>query len=394
MAGSMAQRAKWLMLCKPQFRLFFCLVSFCCTFLYIVLTTNVLEIQVDPDKDAAEVKDGVCRISEASSMVSERDLINCIHPHQFTFDTIQKVHKTPLLTLFSFSSEGMHKNGLGSHLSSDIQMTMQNLDTLRPWIIPVLFTPCWRGLKNNFMEIDQNNSLCVIHNRDVLDTGIKLVSGTVVIQDLFAFITNHSRYSAPFVGYVHPGTLVDFSIIESLMYVSRLPTDTLQGQGLLVIGRAKFIESVRLLSSQLKNLSYVEDIYNKRPLRNTVDRLPYMITTRTGYPWNLVRKEAALNPSIINYMAAYGLVRNVTTIDSTHSLRCIRRESQRTDNTETPDLFCGNQSLNGKQVLTSGQTNCAPYFTKRDQNGAIVLYKRKNRLQQCLLGQRNSLFIC
>lgn len=369
---------------KPKFRLFFCLVCCCSVMLYTLLSSRLLDIHIDPNSDALEINDGMCRTYDSDDMMEEEkkvDLSSCINPRQFSFDAIHNNHRLPIVTLFTSLNTDIFRKVRFDAFKS----VVYNWRSIQPWVNAVLFDES-QGKK---MPLDDLN---VLRNSswNVEVPPVTSTSGFFRMKDMFNFIKSKPSYHTTFIGYAKPGVLFDTGMIETLMYISKIPKGKLSGSGLLLIARSKNIQFHEAFnySENLKNVTFVNTLYKNGSFGEVSD-INFIITTRTGFPWNKIPDFMDGMTGFERWVTGRAIESNITVIDVTlsqHSVMLKFSEHHLLPQVTTHYNNEANQELCVKKEFRSmvnetsllGQTVCARYFIKREfLEDLLRVYKRR-----------------
>lgn len=363
-----------LVLFQPKFRIFCTLVFTCIIFILILVYFNLLEINIDPNSDAIEISDGTCKSYSENSEI-DISTLDCINPKQFSIHSIRRNHKSTIVTLFT----SLKLDETSAENTASFKRVLNNWGSLRPWVRPVLF------------EIFPNSTLSKqkLSNMAKLGWNIEMPPRLIknskhyVLRDMFTTLSDQLHYHTPFVGYAKPGILFDYSIVETLMYVSRIPRDKLDGRGLLLIGRnseAKATEVPQFYG----NVTFVSKLYQESSLSEPSD-INYLISTRNEFPWQQVPDFVVGQTGFEKWAAWTAAKLNITVIDVTLSLHSVKQLSERSTYLKRKSIssVCVRNEISQKlKRMVQAQTACAPYFTK-NVNGVLKIFKRRNQLREC-----------
>ena len=261
----------------------------------------------------------------------------------------------PILTLFTTWAEESDRYPVHN-------LTVRNWQSLRPYVIPVVFT--------NQASIADD---CRRKGWDVLPVRISANGGIPVLK--FMFLDAISTYNTTFYGYGNSDILFTDSLIETLAW---LKMSVKLDKPILIIGKRTNVNYVGVKEMVTwKKLSAVASSRGKL-FRGLAE--DYFITTRF-YPWKNIPEVVIGRPAFDNWLVYHTRKQNQTVIDATRTILAVH-QTTRAGNIEGQGRPNSSYNRNLLKSLykdidfDAGFVDCANLSTKYEK-GSVLIVKRK-----------------
>ena len=262
----------------------------------------------------------------------------------------------PLITLFTTWAEERDRYPLHN-------LTVRNWQSLRPYVIPVVFT-------NEYRVAEE----CKTKGWDVLPIRISAIGGIPVLK--FMFLDAMSNYNTPIYGFANSDILFTDSLIETLAWIN-VSVDL--NKPILIIGKRTNVNYVEKKEAETwKRLSIVARSRGKL-FRGLAE--DYFITSRF-YPWKDIPEVVIGRPAFDNWLVYHTRKQNYTVIDATRTILAVHQTTSagNIEGQGRPNSSYNRNLLKNlyKDVdFYAGFVECANLSTKQESDGKVIIVKRK-----------------
>ena len=263
--------------------------------------------------------------------------------------------RRPLLTLFTTWTEQADRY----HVHN---LTIKNWLSLRPHVIPVVFTNATRIADE-----------CRRRGLDVFPVRVAAANGIPVLKFMFEDVM--STYNTTFYGYSNSDILYSNSLVETLTWISNASVDL--KKPVMIVGKRTNVIYVK--ENDTTSWTKLHAVATRRGKLFVGRAEDYFITSRP-YPWKDIAEVVIGRPAYDNWLVYNARTYNHTVIDATKTLLAVH-QTTRAGNIE--GSFRKNSSYNRDLLLNmykhvnfdAGVTDCIELYTDYRKK-AFVIAKR------------------
>lgn len=260
----------------------------------------------------------------------------------------------PLLTLFSSWADR-------PELEQVRNLTMENWARLMPAVVPVLFT-----------NSSKLAGYAEAHGWQVMPVSRAAV-GVPILKNMYLDIFAH--FNSPLYAFANGDILFSKSLVDTLLAIlasAHLPLDS---HPLLVVGQR--VNVAMVYPYEVETFEGVARIAKTRGKLFTTMAEDFFITDRT-YPWHSIPGVVIGRTAYDNWLVLNSIRRHDVVIDATNTLLAVHQ----TTKAGNYEGFTHANSTYNNNLLTrlykkiqymAGCVDCAPWKTRKDSRGKIVV---------------------
>ena len=267
--------------------------------------------------------------------------------------------KKPILTLFTTWVDHPEKNLVH-------QLTIRNWASLRPYVIPVVFT-------NDSTVARQ----CQIQGWEVRSITATAADGVPILK--YMYLDVMTSYETKFYAYSNSDILYTSSLIETLVpVVEKFAADIDKSHPLIIVGQRTNVDNV----TEVDSSTWIRlcSVAKSRGTLFRQDAQDYFITTK-AYPWRDIPPLVIGRRAYDNWLVYNALREDYIVIDATGTLLAVHQttkegnlENHKYGNNEynhilLTDLYKKNVS----QMYTEADLGCVENYTRYADGPAVVL---------------------